>query len=160
VKLLFFLAHSFVVRYQRYRSEAQKRRFAACGDRVFLSPHAVIWGEANVKLGSDVAIHSFTHMFGGGGITIGDRTQISALCSIASITHSDDVAKRTIDIERSVNIGDDVWIGTAAVILPGVSIGNGSIIGAGAVVTKDVPPYSVAVGNPAVIRRSLERTSQ
>jgi maltose O-acetyltransferase len=57
-----------------------------------------------------------------------------------------------------VTISDDVWIGMRVIILPGVTIGRGAIIGAGAVVTKDVPPYCVAVGNPArVVRNRLER---
>jgi len=56
-----------------------------------------------------------------------------------------------------VNIGHDVWIGTNAIVLSGVSIGSGAVIGAGAVVTKDVPPYAIAVGNPArVVRYRFE----
>ncbi len=57
-----------------------------------------------------------------------------------------------------VNIGHDVWIGANAIVLSGVSIGTGSVIGAGAVVTKDVPPYAIAVGNPArVVRYRFEQ---
>ena len=56
--------------------------------------------------------------------------------------------------ERPVTIGNDVWLGTRAIILPGVKIGNGAVIGAGAVVTKDVPDYTVVGGNPAVIIKS------
>ena len=50
-----------------------------------------------------------------------------------------------------------MWIGGGAILLPGVTIGKGSVIGAGAVVTKDIPPYTVAVGNPARVLRTLER---
>lgn len=53
----------------------------------------------------------------------------------------------------SINIGNDVWIGCRAIILPGVTIGNGAIVGAGCVVSKDVPPYAVVVGNPMKIVR-------
>ncbi|MGF1703094.1 acetyltransferase [Photobacterium makurazakiensis] len=55
--------------------------------------------------------------------------------------------------EDKVIIGHDVWIGHGAIILPGVTVGNGSIVGAGSVVTKDVPPWSIVVGNPARVLR-------
>jgi maltose O-acetyltransferase len=57
-----------------------------------------------------------------------------------------------------VRIGDDVWIGARAIILPGLTIGNGAIIGAGSVVTKDVPPYAICAGNPAKIIRYRNNT--
>lgn len=58
-----------------------------------------------------------------------------------------------LDEPRKVGIGHDVWIGRSAIILSGVSIGNGAVIGAGSVVTKDVPPYSIVAGNPAKLIR-------
>lgn len=60
---------------------------------------------------------------------------------------------------KAVTIGDDVWVGGNAIILPGVTIGNGAIIGAGSVVTKDVPELWIAAGNPARLLRAV-RTSQ
>lgn len=71
--------------------------------------------------------------------------------------------KQGFDDVKPVIIGDDVWIGRRAIILPGVKIGEGCIIGAGAVVTKDTPPYSVVVGNPArvvKIRKGVEKNDQ
>lgn len=59
--------------------------------------------------------------------------------------------KQGYDNVRPVVIGDDVWIGRRVIILPGVKIGEGCVIGAGAIVAKDIPPYSVVVGNPAKI---------
>lgn len=64
--------------------------------------------------------------------------------------------RRPLASKGPVTIGDNVWIGEMACIMPGVSIGKGSIIGAHAVVTKDVPPYSVAVGNPARVIKSIK----
>ena len=55
---------------------------------------------------------------------------------------------------KPIVIEDDVWIGRRVIILPGVTIGRGSVIGAGAVVAKDIPPYSVAVGNPCKVVRN------
>lgn len=64
------------------------------------------------------------------------------------------------DVTKPVTIEDDVWIGERAIILPGVTIGHGSIIGAGAVVAKNIPAYSVAVGNPArVVKSRLKEES-
>lgn len=54
---------------------------------------------------------------------------------------------------RPVRIGNDVWLGTRVIIMPGVTIGDGSVVGAGAIVTKDIPPLSVAAGNPAKVIR-------
>jgi acetyltransferase-like isoleucine patch superfamily enzyme len=64
------------------------------------------------------------------------------------------VTEKVPDNDRDVVIEDDVWIGARVVILKGVTIGRGSVIGAGSVVTKSIPPYSVAVGNPAKVIRS------
>lgn len=62
--------------------------------------------------------------------------------------YSEDIRK---SVRKPVIIGNDVWIGTNVVILRGVTIGDGAVIGAGAVVTKDIPPYAIAVGNPAKV---------
>lgn len=120
-----------------------------------ISPQAIIWGTSGVTLEDDVVINSFTHVFGGGGVHIGARTLISTGCSIASITHSEQIATRRIGIEAPVTIEEDCWLGTGAIVLPGVRIGKGSIIGAGAVVTKDIPPFSMAIGVPARVVRQI-----
>jgi serine acetyltransferase len=65
-----------------------------------------------------------------------------------------------IESKGEISIEDDVWIGSGAIVLSGVTIGRGSVVGAGSVVTKSIPPYSVAVGNPArvVKRRFRDKT--
>ena len=91
-----------------------------------------------------------------GKVIIGKYVMMGPSCNILSFNHS----TKRIDIpmcqqgfqdERVVIIDDDVWIGMNVIILPGVHIGKGSIIGAGSVVRKDVPNYSVVIGNPAEI---------
>ncbi len=89
-----------------------------------------------------------------GDITIGDNVMMGADCTIYTRNHSFDrldipMCKQGFQSERPVTIGNDVWIGGHVIILPGVNIGNGVIIGAGAVVTKDVPDYAVMGGSPA-----------
>ena len=61
------------------------------------------------------------------------------------------IIQQGLEDEKPVHIGDDVWIGSRVIILPGIKIGNGVVIGAGSVVSKDIPDYSVAVGNPVRI---------
>ena len=91
---------------------------------------------------------------------IGNFCSIGNLCTIGAQTHPthfltsfpfDEILERT-DRYRTT-IGSDVWIGCNSVILAGVEVGHGAVIGAGAIVTKDVPPYAIAVGNPAKVIR-------
>ena len=79
--------------------------------------------------------------------------------SIFAATHETEVQSRRDNIEyaREVRIGDDCWIGGQTIILPGVTIGEGCTVAAGAVVTRDVPPYSVAMGAPVRVVRKVER---
>lgn len=93
-----------------------------------------------------------------GLVTIGNRVMFGPYVSIYAATHETDVASRRENIEfaREVSIGDDCWIGGNAVILPGVTIGEGSTVAAGSVVTKSVPAWSVVVGMPARVVRSVK----
>ena len=156
-RLFFRVVDKFIKWHFEYRNAKLKNELRACGARVSISADARIWGADRVTLEDDVAINAFTHIFGGGGVHIGARTQISTGCSIAAITHSEQIETRRSGIEIPVTIEEDCWLGTGAIVLPGVHIGRGSIIGAGAVVTKDIPPLSIAVGVPArVIRKITE----
>jgi len=93
------------------------------------------------------------------GATIGDYVMIAPNVSILNESHTFQrtdipMALQPVTPKSNPIIDDDVWIGRNAIILPGVHIGKGTIIGAGAVVTKDIPPYSVAVGVPAKVIRN------
>ena len=111
--------------------------------------------------GKEVAIGSGTHFapYGVlyGPLEVGENCAIAAHVVLASVqhTHTDvdtPFVKQPVD-QRKITIQDNVWIGANAVITPGITIGTGSIIGAGAVVTKDVEPYSVMGGVPARLIR-------
>ncbi len=114
------------------------------------TPHLLRIGD-NVWIGRDCSFYADS------GITIGNDVMVSRGVSIISSDHAYADASRAIrdqgmKIEsRPVVIGDDVWIGEKAIILKEVTIGEGAIIGAGAVVTRDVPPFDIAAGNPARI---------
>lgn len=91
-----------------------------------------------------------------GKVIIGKDVMMGPECTIYTQNHLFDrldipMNKQGVSVEKPVIIGDDVWIGGRVTILPGVHIGNGAIIGAGAVVTKDVPDYAIVGGNPAKI---------
>lgn len=90
-------------------------------------------------------------------ITIGRDVQIGPNVQLLTPTHPVDPGQRRAKLEaaKPIVIGDNVWLGGCAIVLAGVTIGANSVIGAGAVVTKDVPPNVVAVGNPARIIREL-----
>ena len=97
-------------------------------------------------------------MGAGGGIKVGSHVQMGPNVTITAENHRFDDPALRIDQQgvyhQGVVIEDDVWIGGRTTILDGVTIGHGSIIGAGAVVTKSIPPYSIAIGVPAKIVRS------
>jgi acetyltransferase-like isoleucine patch superfamily enzyme len=141
--------------HEEYRKKRLMQSLRYCGKGVSIRPDVTIFGTHNVILNDDVGINSFTHIFGAGGVHIGARTMISACCSITSVTHCEQIADRLVGIESPVIIEEDCWLGTGAIVLPGVRIGRGSIIGAGAVVTKDIPPMSVATGVPARVVRQV-----
>lgn len=92
-----------------------------------------------------------------GGITIGDRVLVGPEVTLSTTGHPVEVDERLDFITHApIVIEDDVWIGAAATVTPGVTIGHGSVVGAGAVVAKDVPPLSVMTGTSAVERRRLK----
>ncbi|EKG17142.1 hypothetical protein MPH_05596 [Macrophomina phaseolina MS6] len=90
-------------------------------------------------------------------VIIGDRVQMGPNVSIYGAGHETSVLSRIkfVEFGHPVRIEDDCWIGGQVIILPGVTIGKGSTVGAGAVVTKDIPPYSVAIGSPAKVIKKL-----
>lgn len=90
-------------------------------------------------------------------VVIGDRVQIGTGVSIITAGHDTSILSRRkfVEFGHPIFIEDDCWIGSNAIILPGVRIGQGSTIGAGSVVTKDIPPFSVAVGTPCRVKKTI-----
>ena len=110
----------------------------------------------NIKIGKNVFINACCRFQDQGGIEIQDGVLIGHNVTIATLNHDFNPDKRQNIKPSSVKIGKNVWIGSDSTILPGVTIGNGAIIGAGSVVTKDIPSNSIAVGNPAKVIRKIE----
>lgn len=111
----------------------------------------------NIHIGKNVFINSGCRFQDHGGIVIGDGTLIGHNVVLATINHDLNPEKRSDNIFAPITIGKKVWIGASVTILPGVRIGDGAVIAAGAVVTKDVPENVVAGGVPA---RILKKTGE
>ena len=94
-----------------------------------------------------------------GPVTIGNHVNLAQGITVTALNHNFENPDRRIDEQgvstKSVTIGNDIWIGANAVILPGVTIGDHSVVAAGAVVTKDVPPHSLVAGVPAKIIKQI-----
>lgn len=103
----------------------------------------------NIRVGNNVYINTGCTMQDQGGIYIGDNVLIGHHAMIATLNHDADPEKRGDLHPASVHIGNRVWLGANVTVLPGVAIGDGAIVAAGAVVTKDVPANTVAAGVPA-----------
>ncbi len=131
-----------------------------CGRGCTVYPTARIYGGRRVRFGDRVTINDYVHIWGVGGVSIGDDTMIAAHSVIVSQTHELDALRQGRKYRETltfapVKIGNNVWIGSSVTILPGVTIGDGAVIGAGAVVTRDIPPAALAIGVPARVIRLL-----
>ena len=131
------------------------------GSNVYIGHYAVLRGydRNEMVIGNDTWIGQFCYINSAGGVEIGSRVGIGPAVKIMSSKHGEegrDVPVLMCELEfAKVTIADDCDIGMGAVVLPGVTVGRGSIVGAGAVVTRDVQPYTVVAGVPA--RKIRER---
>jgi acetyltransferase-like isoleucine patch superfamily enzyme len=117
--------------------------------------------EGYVAIGDNVHVNGpDTHILGNGGVVIGENVLIAARVSIVSanyvITGRDILIKDSVTTTKGVVIEEDVWLGVGVIVLDGVRIHKGAVVGAGAVVTKDIPEYAVAIGVPAKVVRFRE----
>lgn len=110
----------------------------------------------NITIGKNVFINSGCCFQDHGGITLGDGALVGHNVVLATLNHDLDPRKRGTTIPAPIVIGNDVWIGANATILQGVTIGDGSVVAAGAVVSKDVPPNTVVGGVPAKVIKQIE----
>lgn len=135
--------------------EILKELLGEIGEGSFVStPISSIACPSGVHIGKNVYINGGCLFMARGGITIEDDVQIAA--NVQMISNNHDPYERQILLCKPVLIRQGAWIGAGATILPGVAVGKYAIIGAGSVVTKDVPDYAVAVGNPAKVVKVLD----
>ena len=108
----------------------------------------------SVRLGHHVIIGQNCLMMSAGGITIDDKAMLAANCQLLSNNH--DMYERMVITCKPIHICEGAWLGAGVSVMAGVTIGRYAVVGAASVVTKDIPDYAVAVGNPARVIRYLD----
>ncbi len=152
-----------------FKSTAQRlceSRFARFGEGAEFRPGAYAIGCSKISLGRRVIIRPGCMFFAdprdeGAGIEIEDDAMLGSSVHIYVANHRfDDPSRPIIDqghyASRPVRIRRGAWVGATCVLLPGVTIGENAVVGAGSVVTRDVPPFTVAAGNPARVLKKLK----
>jgi acetyltransferase-like isoleucine patch superfamily enzyme len=132
---------------------------ASVAGNVKLRRSVVIYEPEKLRIGENVDIGEFVVLRASGGLTIGARVLIAAHAVVTTRGHPESLPRYGRVEDAPIAIEDDVWIGAGAIVLPGVTLGRGSIVGAGAVVTSDVPPLTVVAGVPARELRKVEETA-
>ncbi len=130
---------------------------AKIGKHCAVRSSATIWAPWNLVLGDWVAISEDCDIYSVDRICIGDRAAISKGAFLCCASH--DISSPTMELTYApITVGHDAWITARAIVLPGVNVGDGAVVGAGAVVTRDVEPWTVVGGNPArfITRRVIE----
>lgn len=140
----------------------QRSLFKKCG-RNFYFGHGCEFSYDNIEIGNDVYIGPGSNIIAAiSTIRIGNKVMFGPNVTILAGDHRTDivgsymkdVVEKLPENDLDVTIEEDVWIGANTVILKGVTIGKGSVVGASSVVLKDIPPYSIYVGNPGIKIRS------
>ena len=130
-----------------------KPRFKKLGEKVSLHPSVLIRGAKNIEIGNKTNVNHGCKLLGSGGLTIGEGSMLAYEVIVFTDTRKFmgeiPLKSRKGRIVKPVFIGNDVWIGARALIMPGVRINNHAIIAAGAVVTKNIAEWEIVGGNPA-----------
>lgn len=143
---------------QDKKQKYMKEIFAECGEGCYIElPFRANWGGKNVHFGNYVYANFNLTIVDDGEVFVGDRVMFGPNVTIATANHPVEptLREKALQYNKTVYIGENVWIGAGAVIVPGVTIGKNSVIGAGSVVVKDIPDNVVAVGNPCRVLREI-----
>lgn len=145
-------------REQERRQKLLKELFGAVGEGCYIeAPYHANWGGKNVFLGDYVYANFGLTLVDDASIYVGNNVMFAPNVVIATAGHplNPTLREKGYQYNQEVHIGNNVWIGANATILPGVTIGDNSVIGAGAVVSKDIPANVLALGVPARVVREL-----
>lgn len=136
---------------KKYYTLRAKKQFASCGEGLSVNEKCYFNNKMHVG-----KFCNFNGMYvnGGGEVIIGDYFHSGIECMLITQNHNyegEAIPYDTTYVRKEIRIGDFVWLGNRVLIMGGVEIGEGAIVAAGSVVTKDVPPYAIVGGNPAKI---------
>ena len=140
--------------YNKMRTGAVKKYIKFCDIDVTIDRKAVI--SSKVSIGKNSGIGRNCELRG--RVDIGENVMMGPECVFFSCNHAfadveKPICQQGFQEEQIITIGDDTWIGRRVLVLPGIQIGNHCIVGAGAVVSKDIPDWAIAVGNPATVKK-------
>ena len=140
------------------RQQLMREMFAELGENCYIEPpfHAN-WGGKHVHFGNNVYANFNLTCIDDTHIYVGDNTMMAPNVILASATHPilPELREKGYQCNLPVRIGKNCWLGAGVIVLPGVTIGDNSVIGAGSVVNKDIPANVVAVGNPCKVLRPI-----
>jgi acetyltransferase-like isoleucine patch superfamily enzyme len=149
-----------LLRWERFVWELKASHFlsycSSRGVKVSLREGTILTCPENIKLGSYIAIGERCMLMGQGGIEIGDFCLLANQAILATGTHEIGAMYYNMPRYGKITLKENVWVGANAIILPGVTIGEHSIVGAGAVVTHDVPACSIVTGVPARLLKKID----
>ena len=139
---------------RKEREQLIKKIFAKTGENILVESSFQCDYGYNISVGENFYMNHNGVILDAAKVEFGDNVFIAPNCGFYTAGHPIDVEQRNKGLEyaKPIKVGDNVWIGGNVVVLPGVTIGNNCVIGAGSVVTKNVPANTVAVGNPAKIK--------
>lgn len=123
---------------------------AKVGKRCAVAASAKIWAPWNLEIGDFVAIGARAEIYNVAKITMGSNITVSQDSYLCTASHDISKLKKPL-VFKPLNIGDSAWVAARSIVLSGVTIGEGAVVAAGAVVTKDVAPWTVVGGNPAKV---------
>jgi maltose O-acetyltransferase len=142
---------------QEARRRILKELFGAGGESVWMQPPFYCDYGSNIFLGERVFFNFNCVVLDVCRVTVGDFTLFGPAVQVYTATHPLNAAlRRKQEFAKPIEIGSDVWIGGGAIICPGVKIGSQSVIGAGSVVTRDIPEGVLAAGNPCRVIREIK----
>lgn len=144
------------------RTELLGELLGAVGEGVVVQPTLRVDYGSNVRIGAGTFVNYDCVLLDVAPITIGADCQLATRVQLLTATHPVDPVVRRAGWESGapIELGDNVWLGGGAIVLPGVTIGGDTVVGAGAVVTRDLPPGVVAVGSPARVVREISEADR